>query len=256
VRLARRSLGALWRGIGAQLRNPSGLSGRIAGGLMGFANAKSNAAALAALNLRHGESVIELGCGPGHALRAMLQNLKLKQAIGVDWSPVMLAQAARRNQDALEAGRLELVEADLESLPFDDACVDAMLAVNVVYFMTAASVAEARRVLRPGGRLVLYATHGSIMRRWPFAGHHSHRLFDRKRLAALVAEAGFAQDRIRIDDVDAGFSVKGLLAVAAKEDTPACVIRNAAPKRATRSAPTASRAAVARSRATREMPAE
>ncbi len=75
-------------------------------------------------------------------------------------------------------------------------------------------------MLRPGGRLVLYATHGSAMRRWPFAGRHSHRLFDRKRLAALLAEAGFARDRIRVDDVDAGFGVSGLLAVATREDAP------------------------------------
>jgi SAM-dependent methyltransferase len=114
-----------------------------------------------------------------------------------------------------------LVRGDFARLPFDDESTDAILAVNVVYFMTRAAVGEARRVLRSGGRLVLYATHGSAMRRWPFAGRHSHRLFDRKRLTALLSEAGFARDRIRIDDVDAGFGVSGLLAVATKETASA-----------------------------------
>jgi SAM-dependent methyltransferase len=228
----------------------------MAGRVIGFANAKPNAAALAALNLRNGESLIELGCGPGRALQAVLRDPQLKQAVGVDWSPVMLAQAARRNRAALETGRLKLVTGDFANLPFDDANVDAVLAVNVVYFMSAASVAEARRVLRPGGRLVLYATHGSIMRRWPFAGSHSHRLFDGKRLAALLVDGGFARDRIRIDDVDAGFGVKGLLAMATKGDMQARVIPNAAPERTMRAAPMADRVAAARSRATRGMPAE
>lgn len=192
----------------------------MAGSLMGFANAKPNAIALAALGLRDGESLLELGCGPGHALQALLRAPHLAQVIGLDWSETMLAQAARRNRPALEARRLALVRGDFASLPFDDESADAILAVNVVYFMTAVATGEARRVLRPGGRLVLYATHGSAMRRWPFAGRHSHRLFDRKRLAALLAEAGFARDHIRVGDVDAGFGVSGLLAVATREDAP------------------------------------
>jgi SAM-dependent methyltransferase len=192
----------------------------MAGSLMGFANAKPNAIALAALGLRDGESLLELGCGPGHALQALLRAPHLAQVIGLDWSETMLAQAARRNRPALEAGRLALVRGDFASLPFDDESADAVLAVNVVYFMTAVAAGEARRVLRPGGRLVLYATHGSAMRRWPFAGRHSHRLFDRKRLAALLAEAGFARDHIRVGDVDAGFGASGLLAVATREDAP------------------------------------
>lgn len=193
----------------------------MAGSFMGFANAKPNAIARAALGLRDGESLLELGCGPGHALQALLGDPHLKRAIGLDWSETMLAQAARRNRPALETGRLALVRGDFAGLPFDEGSADAVLAVNVVYFMSATAVGEACRVLCPGGRLVLYATHGSAMRRWPFAGRHSHRLFDRKRLAALLAEAGFARDRIRIDDVDAGFGVSGLLAVATKDDAPA-----------------------------------
>ena len=254
MRSLRPSASAFWQGIGAQLRCPSGLPGRMTGSLMGFVNAKPNARALAALELRGGERVIELGCGPGHALQAVLRDPRLNQAIGLDWSETMLAQAARRNRAALKDGRLKLIRADFVKLPFDDECADAVLAANVVYFMSASSVREARRVLRPSGRLVVYATHGSAMRHWAFAGRHSHRLFDRKRLADLLAEVGFARDHIRIDDVDAGFGVRGLIAVATKED--AGVSRNAAPKGMMRSMTTVDRAAVAHSRAVRGAPTE
>lgn len=210
------SLGAFWQAAGAQLRNPSGLAGLMAGSLMGFANARPNALALAALGLCAQESLIELGCGPGHALRAILSDPGVGHVTGLDWSEVMLAQAARRNRQALEAGRLTLVRADFTKLPFADGSADAVLAVNVAYFMSAAAACEAHRVLRRGGRLVLYATHGSAMRRWPCAGRHSHRLYDRRRLSAFLTEAGFRTDRIAINDVKAGFGVNGLLAVAAK----------------------------------------
>jgi SAM-dependent methyltransferase len=251
---AQPSASSFWQGVGAQLRNPSGLFGRMAGSLMGLVNAKPNAVALAALDLGDGDSLIELGCGPGHALQSLLRARRLKQAVGLDWSETMLAQAARRNRLALEAGRLALVRADFAKLPFDNETADAVLAVNVIYFMSASSIGEARRVLRLGGRLAVYATHGSAMRRWPFASRHSHRLFDRKRLAALLAEAGFTRDRIRIDEVDAGFGVTGLLGVATKEDAGS-VIQSVASKRTTRSTTTADRAAVAHSRVARGTPA-
>jgi SAM-dependent methyltransferase len=221
---------ALWEGIGAQLRNPSGLWGRTTGSVMAVANAKPNTLAVAALGMREGESLLELGCGPGHALQELLRLPHLARVIGLDWSEVMLAQASRRNRLALEAGRLALIRGDFGGLPFVDEITDAVLAVNVVYFMhSSAAAREAHRVLRPGGRIVLYATHGSAMRRWPFAGYHTHRLFDHKRLTTLLIDAGFAVDRIRIEGVNAGFGIGGLLAVAQKEK--ACSSQTHAPTR-------------------------
>jgi ubiquinone/menaquinone biosynthesis C-methylase UbiE len=209
---------ALFHGIGGQLRRPSSLSGRVTGGLMALLNARTNALAIAALSPRRdGETLLELGCGPGRALQALLRVARRSRVIGIDWSDVMLAQSAHRNRLAVATGDLELIGGDFAKLPLIDAIADAILAVNVVYFMAnSAALGEARRVLRPGGRMVLYATHGSIMRRWPFAAPDTHRLFDHKRLRALLVDAGFASDFIRIETVNAGFGVPGLLALAEK----------------------------------------
>jgi SAM-dependent methyltransferase len=211
----RPSVASVWHGIGAQLRHPSGPWGRVAGRAMAVANARPNALAIAALDAREGESVLELGCGPGHALQDLLMLPALDGLIGLDWSEIMLAQAADRNRAALATRRLVLVRGDFTRLPFADAIVDAILAVNVIYFMgSPAALSEARRVLRRGGRIVLYGTLDSVMRRWPFAGTGTHELFDRERLAGHLTDAGFAADCVRIDTVDVGFGVSGLLAVA------------------------------------------
>jgi SAM-dependent methyltransferase len=213
----RLSADAVWHGIGAQLRSPSGTWGRVAGRAMALANARPNALAIAALGILNGESLLELGCGPGRALQGLLREPQLKRAIGLDWSEVMLAQAARRNRAAIEAGRLELVSGDFAKLPFADEIVDAVLAVNVAYFMqSAGALREARRVLRPLGRIVLYATDREAMSRWPFAGTETHRLFDRDLIAALFVDAGFARNCVDIEGINAGFGVGGLLAVARK----------------------------------------
>ncbi len=214
VRL-RPSVDAVWHGIGAQLRSPSGAWGQVAGRAMALANARPNAMAIAAVGIKAGESLLELGCGPGHALQELLRAPQIERAIGLDWSEVMLAQAARRNRTAIEAGRLELIRGDFARLPFADEIVEAVLAVNVVYFMRSSAVLrEAYRVLRPGGRAVLYATDMSAMQKWPFAGEETHRLFDRDRLTSILVDAGFTPGRVRVDPVNAGFGVFGLIATA------------------------------------------
>jgi len=209
--------GSFWERMGSQLRNPSGYWGAVVGRLMVLANAKANSLAIAALGIKRGESVLEMGCGPGHALQKLLRLPHVTQVIGLDCSETMLRLSSRRNRSALEAGRLSLVQGDFALLPFLDETTDAVLAVNVAYFMSSpAALREARRVLRQDGRLVLYATHGSVMRRWRFASRHTHRLFNHDRLKALLKEAGFAKNDIRIETVDAGFGIPGLLAMAKK----------------------------------------
>jgi ubiquinone/menaquinone biosynthesis C-methylase UbiE len=186
---------------------------------MALANARPNAIAAAALGMREGESLLELGCGPGHALQGLLRLQHLARVIGIDWSEAMLSQAARRNRQAFEAGRLVLIRADFAKLPFIDEIADAVLAVNAVYFMqSAAALREAHRVLRKGGRIVLYATDERAMRHWPFAGPDTHRLFDQSGLTALLLDAGFPRERISIDGVNAGFGIAGLVALAYKDE--------------------------------------
>jgi SAM-dependent methyltransferase len=206
---------------------------------MGLANAKPNRASLAALGLSDGENLLELGCGPGHALQVLLRDPHLERAIGLDWSETMLAQAARRNRRSLETGRLALVRGDFASLPFDDGSADAVLAVNVVYFMSATAVGEARRVLRGGGRLVIYGP-----------------LPDATRIGCSIArdwQLCWPRPASREIASVSTTSMRALASAACSRWRPRTtrrrVSRSAAPKRTMISTTTADRVVVARSRA-------
>ncbi|MFO0990682.1 MAG: methyltransferase domain-containing protein [Hyphomicrobiales bacterium] len=182
---------------------------------MRFVNARVNAVAVEALRLSAGEHVVEIGCGPGHALKLLLASSPDATVTGIDHSAVMIGQAAALNAKALREGRLTLLSGDFTDLPFASQTVDAVLAVNVAYFMQGAqALAEARRILRPGGRIVVYVTHTLSMRSWRFAGPHTHRLFDEHAIGGMLASAGFLQSEIEVRTVDAGFGIKGLIAKA------------------------------------------
>ena len=205
---------SFWTAIGEQLRRPEGLSGRLAGHAMTLANARANALAVEALAPRPGERFVELGCGPGQALRRILAR-GAASVIGIDHSPAMIAQARRSNAAALDDGRLSLLSADFSRLPLETGSMDGVLAVNVAYFMQdATAIAEACRVLKPGGRLVLYVTAASAMQNWRFAGPHSHRLFDAGQLRRLIASGGFSDGRISLSHVNAGAGIDGYIVTA------------------------------------------
>lgn len=65
--------------------------------------------------------------------------------------------ATRRCRALIDAGQLDLKVGDAGAMPWDAATFDAILSVHTIYFWPepAGSLAEARRVLRSGGRFVL-----------------------------------------------------------------------------------------------------
>ena len=96
--------------------------------------------------------VLELGHGPGHLLRQRL--LTGQSTIGLDRSPQMGRIARRR----LRKVRIEspLVRAEAQSMPFAAESFAAILATfPTEYILDPRTLDESRRVLRPGGRLIV-----------------------------------------------------------------------------------------------------
>ncbi|MFG1664069.1 methyltransferase domain-containing protein [Streptomyces sp. Y7] len=96
-----------------------------------------------------GSSVVDVGCGAGRAVAELAE--RGVRAVGVDPDPWMLAAARRRWPAA------EFREAGAEELPFADGSVRGYRADKVFHVLRkpGRAVAEARRVLCPGGRIVL-----------------------------------------------------------------------------------------------------
>ncbi len=146
------------------------------------------APALLAL-LPRGTRVADLGCGTGELVAALAA--AGAEVIGVDREEAMLT-AARGRTEGLPG--VTLLRGDVEALPIPDASVDAALLVLVLQHLAqpAAALAEAARVLRPGGRLIaldLAPHHNDGLQ--AVLGH-THRGFSARDLAALGDGAGLA----------------------------------------------------------------
>jgi demethylmenaquinone methyltransferase/2-methoxy-6-polyprenyl-1,4-benzoquinol methylase len=94
-----------------------------------------------------GDRVLDVATGTGAVARALVRQ-KGCSVVGVDQSPEMLAEAARRLD-----GSVELVEASAESLPFADGAFDALTFTYLLRYVDdpRAVLHELARVVRPGG---------------------------------------------------------------------------------------------------------
>jgi ubiquinone/menaquinone biosynthesis C-methylase UbiE len=100
------------------------------------------------------ERVLEVAVGPGAvAVRLSQQVGESGRAVGVDFAPRMLRVARRRSPHAI------LVRADALSLPFGEGAFDLVWSSYFLDLVPTAELTpllrELRRVLRPGGRLLL-----------------------------------------------------------------------------------------------------
>jgi len=197
------------RGWRSQFAHPRGLLGRLAGALMAKKNAAMNDAAVARLALRPEDRVLEIGFGHGRTIAALAARVPRGLVAGVDPSEAMLAMASRRNRAAVRAGGVDLRLGRAEEIPFPDASFHAAYAANSVQFWPGPerSMLEVRRVLRPGGTLLL-----AIRLDEQGAGRFASPGFSAAqvdRVGRRLAACGFA---VRREDVRAGRALALLFA--------------------------------------------
>lgn len=187
------------RFIAEQGRKPSGLLGQIVARVMAKETADENAFALELLQLQPEDAVLEIGCGHGETLAKCAKVISRGSLCGIDFSPVMHHHATRRHRRLVAEKRVEFRLGSSDRLPFDDQSFDKVFAVHTIYFWKTPldHLAEARRVLKPGGRFVLGfrpAEDAGFGATFPSDIYHIRPEAD---VAKLVGDAGFEAIELR-----------------------------------------------------------
>ena len=138
------------------------------------------------------ERLLDVGTGTGRLLELVAN--RAEHALGVDASRSMLALARARLAEHGLAGRCAVRQADMYRLPLPDGGFDVVAMQMVLHYAEdpAAALAEATRVLAPGGLLLVVdlAAHG----RAELMDRHAHRWpgFDDAQITGWLGAAGCA----------------------------------------------------------------
>lgn len=160
------------------------------------------------IHLRAGECVIDIGCGPGFLCEDMAEAVgDSGRVVGIDISADLVERAGRRNRHACLSYRV----GDALAIEEPDASFDVALCTQVAEYIPEVNrvIAEAFRVLRPGGRALFIATDwdgliwhsdqparmAEVMKSWE--AHCAHPRLPRS-LSARLRIAGFNLGAVRV----------------------------------------------------------
>jgi ubiquinone/menaquinone biosynthesis C-methylase UbiE len=147
---------------------------------------------------RDAGTVLDLGCGTANLLPRLAEwGTRVDRYVGADLSAEMLLAATPRVRAAPFPAAL--LAADVAALPLRAASVDTIVSASTLHDWAdpAAALADARRVIRPGGRLLLldWSRGGVTMRALNLglriARNPFHRMYSRDEAKALLTRAGF-----------------------------------------------------------------
>ncbi len=144
-------------------------------------NPRSNRAIASIADLAPHHSVLDIGCGPGAAVRAASSHVA--RAVGVDRSEAMIA-IARRRSDGFP--NVEFHTSGVETLPFPERSFDRIWTIHAFHHWEDedAGLRQCLRVLQPGGRLLVVESETK--------GKHGLSRNTAGALADRLRELGFA----------------------------------------------------------------
>lgn len=149
----------MWPNIGKQLGHPtSSLAGWLVSRVLRVRNRFVEENAVRLCGIQPGDTVLEVGHGPGLGLQSAARLLTHPSGslIGVDFSKYMHQMASELLKDLVASGKVTLHHCDVAAMPLVDSTVDKVFHCNCYYFWPdlRKGAAELHRVMKPGGLMV------------------------------------------------------------------------------------------------------
>jgi SAM-dependent methyltransferase len=142
-----------------QVRKPTRWVGRFFLWIMNLSHSSLTDWGLGHVQVAKNFAILDVGCGGGRTIEKLAAMAIDGTVCGVDYSSGSVAASRGKNARLIEAGRVEVKQGSVSQLPFPDDRFHLVIAVETQYYWPdlVNNMREIRRVLKPGGRLVVIA---------------------------------------------------------------------------------------------------
>lgn len=172
--------------------------------------------ALDFLKFQEGDQILDIGCGGGATLMRMSGRIGTGHLVGVDYSAVSVRLSRGLNAADIRAGKMEVLEASVEKLPFQEGSFDKIITVESFYFWPnpVDNLKEVRRVLKTGGVFLLVADiyQKAGLSEETLANIARYQLLNPtpEEFEAMFQQAGFSEIRVHTRDGKDWICIEGI----------------------------------------------
>lgn len=198
----------------AQCRKPSGLFGRFILWDMNRHHSKLTDWGLSHVSINNTSAILDVGCGGGRTINKVASMAIAGIVHGIDYSEASVQASRKTNRRLIDGGRVEIQQASVSKLPFEDNTLDLVTTIETHLFWPdlPSDMREIFRALKPGGALLIVAEiykggkHVEGVRKQIFEKHlaANMNLLTPDEHRALFASSGFGNVRI-FEELDKGW---------------------------------------------------
>ena len=191
----------------SQCQKPRGWLGRFVLRNMNSRHSKVTDWGLGHVCIEKDHKILDVGCGGGRTLGKLATAASEGRVYGVDYSEESVAVTKRTNALWIEMDRVEVHQASVSQLPFEDEMFDLVTAVETHFWWSdlTADMQEVFRGVKPGGKLIVIAeiykgantTVANLAEK--YASQTGMKLMDVREHRSLFANAGYSEVQIFVE---------------------------------------------------------
>ena len=157
-------------------------------------------------DIKEDDLILDIGCGGGKNIERFAKEITAGKVVGIDYSEVSVEKSIELNWEAIDAGKVEVIQGSVSEMPFEDNTFDIVTGFETIYFWPdfINDLKEVNRVLKKDG-LVFFCNEavyreGEMEKYDDLVELLDMKIYSEEVLKESLEKTGFKDFKAYIDD--------------------------------------------------------
>lgn len=197
-------MNSIYKNFMKQFKKPEGKIGKLIIKGMNISHFELTSWGLENIKFNEESDILDIGCGGGRTVNRLAYAAKNSKVFGMDYSLNSVNEAKSYNKELIKEGKVNILHASVEKIPFDDNKFDIITAVETIYFWPdiLSNFMEVKRVLKPSGKFVVInevvENENFKKRNERYSDACEMKIYAPKQMEELFIKAGFLNIKVDV----------------------------------------------------------